>query len=164
MRQARVLRRGSITLPACRARACRPTPDAQKLSISVFRRDNRHGNNRGLFPLLARRVGSQRLKISVALGIKRTCAEQHPRQKESPSGYGDPGGQDEIYGSSQSCQRTLQCAPRGVRSPRGDHHFLGFLDWPQPRRSSDAAGVPVDSSHDRCPYSIGESVLPDQFG
>jgi hypothetical protein len=26
----------------------------------------------------------------------RICAEQHPRQKESPTGYGDPGGQDEL--------------------------------------------------------------------
>ena len=56
------------------------------------------------------------------------------------------------------------CAPRGGRSPRGDPHLLGFLDWPKPCRSSDAAGVPVCSPNDPCSNPIRECVLPDQFG
>ena len=53
---------------------------------------------------------------------------------------------------------------RGGRSPRGDPHLLGFLDWPKPCRSSDTAGVAVCSPNDPCSNPIRECVLPDQFG
>ena len=53
---------------------------------------------------------------------------------------------------------------QGGRSPRGDPHLLGFLDWPKPCRSSDAAGVAVCSPNDPCSNPIRECVLPDQFG
>ena len=48
--------------------------------------------------------------------------------------------------------------------PRGDRHLLGFVDRPQPRRSSDATGVAVSSASDFCFDPIGECVLGDQFG
>jgi hypothetical protein len=51
--------------------------------------------------------------------------------------------------SSQSWQQVLRCAPQEAQSPRADPLLLGFVDQPQPRRSSDAAGVPVYSSYGR---------------
>src|SRR5215831_15314214 len=77
MRQARVLRRGSIIFPACRAHACRATPDAQKLSISFFRGDNRHQNTKGLFPLLAE-MRSGVTSALFTMGEKRTLGGVKP--------------------------------------------------------------------------------------
>ena len=66
--------------------------------------------------------------------------------------------------AAESWQRALQCAPRGGRSPRGDRHFLGLLDRPQPRRSSDAAGVPMSGPNNSCSNPIGKCVLRDPLG
>jgi hypothetical protein len=53
-------------------------------------------------------------------------------------------------------QQALRYAPKDVRPPRKDPHFLGSFDRPQPRRSSDAAGVPVSGSNDSCSNPIGK--------
>ena len=82
----------------------------------------------------------------------------------SPASYGDPGGEDEFAAAINLGSKLFDVLLDVDDLFVGITHLLGLLDRPQPRRSSDAAGVPMSSPNDPCSNPIRECMLPDQFG